>query len=495
MASGKWLSRREDLFVRPVRDADRKLSLANFRADQRSDLDWLVARDEGFLVLGTSYGKTAITLAAIAKWREETPGLRTLVVSTKAIIELVWGEEIEKWDFSSGLSYCAGTGAKLERAAYMRPDVLGINFESLERFYNLVDEDPSLLPDILVIDESSKMKAWESNRVKRHCGFTGPTYVDRFKKRVALSATPCAEGYVGFWAQEQCVSTAARLGLNITTFRARYCYEQGIPGANAQAHRYFVSPENELRIEQDLGPDFLRISKRDDYLDLPPPIERCIEVPWDAEDRRQYDELEKKAVLDVTEFLDVNFAEAFGEDGVVEAAGKAVLWNKLRQLCSGFLYGQNGVAVRLPGAEAKLAALRRIYESAAGEPIVVFTQYIEEQQMIAAQFGLAQVGMPPTLKDWNAGRIPMLVLHPASAGHGLNLQFGSPTAVWFALPWSYEHWHQANGRLQRTGQTKQVNVLRFERERSIDQIVYEALQDKSLRLKSFLTRMRERQGQ
>lgn len=444
-------------------------------------------------MLGTSYGKTAITLAAIAKWREQTPGLRTLVVSTKAIIDLVWGEEIEKWDFSSGWRYCAGLGTKLERAAYQRPDVLGVNFESLERFYDLVDEEPTLLPDILVIDESSKMKAWESNRVKRHCGFVGKGYVDRFQKRIALSATPCAEGYVGFWAQEQSTSVRPRLGINITTFRATYCYEQAIHGAPSGARRYFVSPENELRIERDLGPDFLRISRRDDYLDLPPPVERLITIPWDKEERARYDELEKRAVLDVSDFLDVSFAEAFGEDGVVEAAGKAVLWNKLRQLCSGFLYGEARVALRLPGAEAKLAALRRIYESAAGEPIVVFTQYIEEQQMLAEHFKLAQVGMPPTLNDWNAGRIPMLVLHPASAGHGLNLQYGSPTAVWFALPWSYEHWHQANGRLQRTGQTKQVHIIRFEREQSIDQIVYEALQDKSLRLKSFLARMRERQ--
>ena len=102
--------------------------------------------------------------------------------------------------------------------------------------------------------------------------------------------------------------------------------------------------------------------------------------------------------------------------------------------------------------------------------------------------------MPKTLTSWNAGQIPMLVLHPASAGHGLNLQFGSPTAVWYAMPWSYEHWHQANGRLQRTGQTKQVTVIRFERPDSIEQLVYEALQDKSLRLSTFLTRMRERQA-
>lgn len=469
------------------------LTLENFRLDQRSDFDWLVERDEGFLVLGVSYGKTAITLAAIAEWRKEAP-LRTLVVSTKAIVELVWPDEIEKWSFSAGLSYLPGTGHRLERAVRARPEVLGINFESLIRFYDLVDKDPTLLPDILVIDESSKMKAFESNRVRRHCGFTGPKYVPKFQKRVALSATPCAEGYVGFWAQEQSVSTACRLGQNITTFRARYCWEQAIQGAPSGARRYFVSEENEKRIETDLGPDFLRISKRDDYLDLAPMLERVVEIEWFPEDYARYVEFEKKFLTDVSEFVDVSFAEAFGEDGIVEAGSKAVLWNKLRQVCSGFLYGEEGKAVRLPGAIDKIHTLERIYNAAAGEPIVVFIQYKEERDLIAEHFPLAQIGMPKTLTDWNAGRIPMLVLHPASAGHGLNLQFGSPTAVWYALPWSYEQWHQANGRLQRTGQKKQVTIIRFERPKSIEGLVYAALTDKSMRLSTFLKRMRERQG-
>lgn len=470
------------------------LTLDDFREDQRDDLDWLVQRDEGFLVLGVSYGKTAITLAAIAYWRKQYGPLRTLVVSTKAICDLVWGDEIEKWSFSRGLSYRTGTGSEFKAALEARPDVLGVNFESLIRFYDRVDAEPELLPDILVIDESSKMKAFESQRVKRHCGFTGPKYVPKFKKRVALSATPCVEGYVGFWAQEQSVSTAARLGPNITTFRARYCYEQAIQGAPAGARRYFVSQENEKRIEDDLGPEFLRISKKDDYLGLAPPVERCVEIPWQLEDRQRYDDFEKKFVLDVSEFVDLSFAEAFGEDGVVEAGSKAVLWNKLRQVCSGFLYGEGGKAARLPGAQDKIKALERVYAAAAGEPIVVFTQYIEERELIRERFPEAHIGMPKTLASWNAGQIPMMVLHPASAGHGLNLQYGSPTAVWYAMPWSYEQWHQANGRLQRTGQTKQVTVIRFERPDSIEGLVHEALQDKSLRLSTFLQRMRERQG-
>ena len=473
------------------------LSILDFRPDQREDFSWLHERDEGFLVLPVGYGKTAIALAAFTVWRVMNPTWRALVLSTKKIVEYVWEDEINLWKFSTGLTYAAATGKNLRKASEARPDVLGVNFESIERFYDLVDRDPTLLPEVLIIDESSKMKAHDANRVKRHCGFIARGgYVDRFKKRVALSATPCAEGYHSFWAQEQCISWQHRLGLNITTFRARYCRSYSV-GAHASAVRYYVPEENEKLVEDALGPDFLRISKKDDYSDLAPYLHRTIEVPWDAKDYAQYKELEAKFLLDVSEYadLDVSVEDAFGDEGVVVASNKAVLWNKLRQISSGFLYGEQGLLVTLPGSKAKIEALRRIVDSAAGEPILVFAQYRAEFRMILDAFPKAQIGLPPHLKDWNDGKIALMALHPRSAGHGLNLQYGSATAVWYSLPWSYEEWHQANGRLRRPGQRRQVSILRLERPDSIEQVVWEGLQEKSMRLSTFITRMRARQGE
>lgn len=446
----------------------------------------MVEGDESFLVLGVGFGKTIVALTAIVDLCErEGRTLRTLVVSTKKIIELTWGQEIADWEHTKHLTYAAGTGRLLKKAVAARPDVLGINFESLERFYDMVDAGDALLPDILVIDESSRMKAPNANRVKRHCGFGLSSvprgYVHRFKYRIALSATPTAEGYAGIWSQECAVSRKRRIGINITSFRNEYCTARW----NGTTMIYEVGELAKARIHDALK-DLLVTSQSDKYMDLADPIYSKVVLPWEPSELERYRQLEEDSILQ---------AEQLDGQTSIFAPNVGVLFNKLRQLASGFLYEEVGEERKthvFPSAVDKLQALDLIRESSDDVPLVVFVQYKAEMEMLSRWFPDAQIGLPPTLEAWNAKKIPMLVLHPRSAGHGINLQHGSHIAVWFALPWSYEEWHQANGRLHRTGQTRQVSVIRLEREHSIELNVWAALQGKGKTLQSFIDQIRSR---
>jgi len=482
-------------------------TLADFRSDQLGDLKWLIEQREALLILPVGYGKTPITLAAFVSIRGpvapiRSPRCRALVISTKKIIQLTWGPEIAKWDFSQDLSYAMATGTAkaATTAVFAKPDILGLNFERLEWFYDLVDEDPSLLPEVLIIDESSKMKSHAANRVKRHCGFGGfgKGYVERYSHRWALSATPTPEGYAGLWPQEQAISRERRLGENITTFRARYCHASW----NGMRMEYKVLPEGEKRIDDKLAP-ILRTSKKDKYLELPDPIHSRIDVPWSEESREEYKRLEHDFILDISERI-----ETIGKDAGLhlrtpadlEAAGLAhvlapnlgVLLNKLRQACSGFVYDRDGNARALAGSDAKLIALDEFRERIGDAPLVVFTQYRAEAKAIAEAHPDFVVGLPDSLDAWNEGRVPGLCLHPRSAGHGVNLQYGGHIALWYAIPWSYEEWHQANGRLQRTGQDRQVSIARLNRPASVEGDVWSKLQGKHRTLSRFIEAIRER---
>lgn len=477
------------------------LTLGDFRPDQKEDAEWLADQSEALLTLPVGYGKTPITLAALSMIKKRNPEFRVLIVSTINILKLTWGQEIAKWDFSCDQTYAFASGTPKKRLKILqsKPDFLGVNFEALQWFYDRVDEDPSLLPDVLVIDESDAMKDHSAKRVKRHCGFGGfgKGYVPRFKRRFALSATPTPEGYIGLWAQECCISWMNRLGPNITSFRRTYCDVRW----NGTSMIYSVPPENEARIDERLSP-ILRTSKKEKYLDIPDPIYEKITLPWTDEARAEYLELEKHFVLDLTKKI-----ETIGEErGLslhsiedLERAGLAnilapnigVLFNKLRQACSGFVYDKVKNARLLSDPYTKIDALRDYIERTAGAPLVVFTQFRAEAAMIKEAFPHTQMGLPDSLEAWDAGEIKLMQLHPKSASHGINLQ-SQHLALWYSIPWPYVQWHQANGRLQRTGQKHQVSIAYFLRESSIENDVWRKLQGKHKTLSRFVNAIRER---
>lgn len=521
-------------------------SYSDLTPKQLTAIEWLPYRTEAFVILPVGFGKTVIALTAIKEILDvyaatsanpnghilparnddmegqAHPGPnsrradggapllgisrpRTLVVSTKAICDHTWGPEIENWDHLTGqLTYASAAGRK-EASVQARPDILGVNFESLEWLLDLADADPSLLPDMVVIDESSKMKDHKTGRVKRFAGFgANPRgYVHRFKRRWNLTATPTAEGFMGLYAQEACISMRRRLGQTITDFRNEYAERIG----EREQGRYVIGKYARRAIMDKLAP-ITFTTPDDDYRgDRPEPIHSEVLVPWTDEGRAIYDEIEETLGADLTDFL-----ETMGEDDddlfglteeelaaqdidVISAGSAAVLIQKLRQACAGFVYDGRGNARRIDDADAKLRALAALRERVGDAPILVFFQFRAEAEAIRNHFRDAVVGLPDSLDDWNNGRVPMLAVHPASAGHGVNLQYGAHVAAWFSLPYSYEQWHQGNGRLDRTGQPDQVSIVRFLRPNSVEQDIWTKLQSKGAGLKEFIHGMRERRLQ
>lgn len=481
-----------------------KMSYPNLRPAQADAWPWLASRTEALVPAPIGWGKTIITLLAIKKMRELYGPWRTVVFSRKQVVEKTWASELEKWKPLEGMSYACAAGRN-ENAVLDRPDVLGVNFENIEWFYDLVDEDPTLRPEILVIDESHHMKSFSAHRVKRHCGFKKlgteklPGHVHQYKRRFALTGTPNPEGYTDLWAQEACISMKRRLGLNITTFRREHCHAIW----TGERETYTVDSIGELKIERALAPITYKASLGR-YLDTPPPVYSTLHIPWDPDAEAEYRELADEFELDLRERLEtvvpptVDLQTATVDDLIqlgldhALAPNEGVLLGKLRQACSGFVYDKDKNARLLLDWEAKLDALSDFVERCEGVPLLVFVEYRAEAQMIKKRFQRAQIGVPKDLSDWKKRRVPMLVCNPASAGEGLDgLQEGSHIAAFYTVPWSGGLFNQSCGRLDRGGQTRQCSFVRFERPNSVDQYVRDKQAGKQAKLGKFLRRVTE----
>lgn len=455
---------------------------------QRAAVEWLCGRTETIVSLPIGYGKTIVSLSAFLELRKAHPTWRALLVSTVNICKLTWGQEIQKWNLP--LSYISIAGSvRPTLGGWYEYDIVGVNFESFEKYLDLVDNGATELPEVLIIDESSKMKSSQAKRVKRligHCqrgGRPSAGYVHRFQRRWLLSGSPAPEGLEDLWAQEACASTKRRLGENITCFRERYCSTHW----NGFANEFNVHTPGRAEIERVMS-HIMYVPKEIDDLGLVPPTHSKVSIPWTKKAREEYDALEERLLftpVDGDVDLDAD------EDEIV-ASNAGALLTKLRQLCSGFIYDATGRARLSSDPDAKGRALDSIVELAEGSPLLVFTQYIEEMEYLRRRYPKAQIRMPATLGAWEAGDVPMMVLHPRSAGHGLNLQGGSHICVFYSLPYSYEEWFQAWGRLHRRGQEKPVSVIRLEREDSVEADVWATLQSKKRSLSALLDNMRQR---
>jgi len=464
------------------------------KPEQIEAIEWAVPRTGYLLALPISFGKTMCALTIIKRWRAIYGPWKVLLVSTKSICHHTWEEELESWDHLIGTMTYANAAGRNLAAAQQGADITGVNFESLEWYLDLVDEGRVSLPEVLVIDESSKMKAYNAHRVCRLTGlrYVGRSqgrkvvesmggYVDRFKRRILLSATPNPESYADLFAQEACIDTRRRFGPNITSFRNEFCQR------DRSGFGYEVVKAMEPVIEERMK-HIMYMPKYDDYLGLPDPLHVRQVVPWTDEEREQYDELEDSLAL----VLESGKEDCPLDEVEVEAPNAGVLLSKLRQLCSGFIYDHKRTAHRTNTVVAKCDALAEIRERSGDTPLLVFTQFKAEAAHIAERFGDAHIGLPDSLSGWSTNSIPMLVLHPRSAGHGLNLQHGSHICVYYSLPYSYEEWAQSWGRLQRRGQTHQVSCIRLERPNSVEQDVWRTVQGKKAKLSAFFKHMRAR---
>lgn len=409
-----------------------------------------------FLDLGL--GKTATTLSALLP--EHLPAL---VVAPKRVAEHVWPAERATWRPDLSLSLAAGEPAQRRKALNAGADITVISRDNLKA--------AAPVYRTVILDELSSFKSRASQRWKIARRLTA-----KADNVWGLTGTPSPNGYLDLWAQVFLLDRGRRLGTTLGGYRERYFRSYGQLPSGIQID-WRPRPEAESRIRE-LLQDMCLYMSSDDELDLAPVTYNTITVSLPLAARAQYKMLKEDLVLD----LDLL--------GTYSAANAAVLSNKLAQVSAGFLYSDEGDGTYTTLHSAKLDALQEVMDGT-GDNLLVFYNYIAEAQRIRSAFPQARMlDEPGALEAWCRGEVSMLLAHPASAGHGLNLQSGGHTVVWTSLTWDLELWLQANGRLARQGQRHPVIIHILEGERTVDGAMAARLRSKSSTQEALLDHLR-----
>lgn len=401
--------------------------------------------------------KTVATLTAIDQLMyERYEVLRVLVIAPLHVAETTWIDECRQWQHLSGLRVSLVIGdLKTRKAALARDaDIYTINRENVPW---LVEYYKGAWPfDMVVIDESSSFKNPQAKRFKALRKIR-----PRIHRIVELTGTPAPNGLMDLWSQMFLLDRGERLGKTIGEYRREWFR----PGASSGHVVYEWIPRKGAHKDIYQRIKDLCVSMRaEDYVSLPPVLNNVVKIALPKHSRELYRKLERELVLPYQ-----------GTD--IVAATAAVLSNKLLQLANGAAYDENKKVVEIHSA--KLEALADIVDSNKHKPLLVFYWFKHDLQRLRKQFPEAVVlSTADDIRHWNEGRIQMLLAHPASAGHGLNLQYGGNMVVWFSLTWSLELYQQANKRLHRSGQTQTVIIHHLIAEGTIDEAVMDALKQK-----------------
>lgn len=432
---------------------------------QKYAINYIESHPVSAVFLNMGLGKTSIALTAINNLLfDYFDAHKVLVVGPLRVARDVWPAETEKWDHLQDLICSVAVGTEAERrAALSEPaDIYVINRENL---CWLIDE--SGLPfdfDTVIIDELSSFKNHQAKRFKSLMKVR-----PKIKRMIGMTGTPSSNGLMDLWAEFKLLDMGARLGRFITAFRSNYF----IPDKrNGQIiFSYKPLPGAELSIYQKIS-DITISMKSTDYLKMPELISSEHTVMLSEKEAKRYDELARDLVLELP-------------GGEVTAANAAALSNKLCQMANGAIYADGGETKVIHNQ--KLDALEDIIEAAAGKPILVaywykhdYERIVEKLQSIKVSF--SKLDTAESIRKWNNKEIPVGLIHPASAGHGLNLQAGGSCIVWFGLTWSLELYQQTNARLWRQGQTAETVVVQhIVTKGTIDERVLRALslKDKS----------------
>lgn len=377
---------------------------------------------------------------------------KVLIIAPLRVASQTWPAEMKKWDHLKGLAYSVAVGTEKERkdALMKRATLYIINRENVDWLVN-----KSGIPfdfDMVVVDELSSFKSYSAKRFKSLLKVR-PTV----KRIVGLTGTPSSNGLMDLWAQFRVLDLGQRLGRYITHYRSAYF----VPDKrNAEIiFSYKPQPGAEEKIYSQIS-DITISMKSSDYLKMP----ECItnEVPV---------YLSEKEWSIYSKFRDEMVA-SLGEEEI-DAANAAVLSGKLLQMANGAVYDENDKAH--PIHDRKLDVLEDLIEGANGKPVLVAYWYKHDLERIKKRFLVRQLKSSKDIEDWNEGKIPVAVIHPASAGHGLNLQSGGSTLIWFGLTWSLELYQQTNARLYRQGQNETVVIHHIITKGTIDEDVMTTL--------------------
>lgn len=406
------------------------------------------------ILLDMGLGKSVITLTAIQQLVQQGQVHRVLVVAPLRVAKQTWPEEINKWEHLKGLTYTVAVGGKAQRLQALQQDVnlYIINRENLKWLIE------SLIPfdyDMLVIDELSSFKSYRSQRFR-----TLKQVRPKIKRVVGLTGTPSSNGLMDLWAEFRVLDMGQRLGRFISTYRANYFDPD--KRNMYQVFTYKPKPGAEQAIYRAI--DDITISmKSTDYLKLPPLTMNTVPVEMCPGERSLYDELKAQLVIST-------------QGKQIDALNAASLSNKLSQMANGCVYDDQQTMVKIH--EQKLDALEDLIEAANGKPVLVAYWFKHDREQIEQRFKVREIKTVRDIQAWNAGQIPIALIHPASAGHGLNLQAGGATLIWYGLTWSLELYQQTNARLWRQGQTQPVVIHHLITQGTIDEDILAALQRK-----------------
>lgn len=431
-----------------------------------------------FLEMGL--GKTVSTLTAINRLLNDYFEIDSvLVIAPKRVAETVWEEEAEKWKHLKDLKFSKIIGSEQKRLAALkqRADVYIISRDNVAWLCALYGGGK--LPfDMLVIDELSSFKSHKALRFKALKN--ARPYI---KRVVGLTGTPAPNGLIDLWPQMYLIDRGERLEKTISKYRDRY-FKPGRSNG-AVVYNYNLLDDSEYLIHKRIE-DICISMKADDYLTMPGRIDNFIEVPMSETLKKQYEDFEKNKVLELLNETEI--VEEEDERGnlvpvekpkEINVINAAALSNKLLQFANGAVYDEDRSVFEVH--KLKLEALKDIVDDANGQPVLVAWTFQHDRARIKEYLKAYKPRELKTSKDieeWNAGKIQVLLAHPASAGHGLNLQAGGNIIVWFGQTWSLELYQQFNARLYRQGQTRGVIINHIILKGSHDQDVIKALQNK-----------------
>lgn len=408
------------------------------------------------VLLEMGLGKSVITLTAIYELmlnRFEVQ--KVLVIAPLRVARDTWPAEIEKWEHLTGLTYSVAIGTEAERlAALRRPAHLYlINRENVDWLIT-----KSGIPfdfDMVVIDELSSFKSYAAKRFKSLLKVR-----PRVKRMVGLTGTPSSNGLMDLWAEFRILDMGQRLGRYITHYRNNFF----VPDKRNQQMIFSYKPRAgaEDAIYR-LISDITISMKSADFLKMPECIINEVPVALSEKEWSVYQALKEDMVVDL-------------KDEEIDAVNAAALSGKLLQMANGAVYNEEKEVIHIH--DRKLDALEDLIEGANGKPVLVAYWYNHDLQRIKERFSVREIKTSQDIKDWNNSDIPVAVIHPASAGHGLNIQFGGSTIIWFGLTWSLELYQQTNARLWRQGQKSTVVIHHIIAKDTIDEDVMKALRKK-----------------
>lgn len=444
------------------------LTEANLHKYQRACVEHIINNPYCGLFLEMGLGKTVSTLTAIHYLMFDYLEInRVLVVAPKRVAESVWAEEAQKWEHLKHLRIIKVIGNPYERQKLLQQEadiyiITRDNLHWLCDIYGGAYCGLSLPFDMIIADELSSFKNSKSRRFKA----LRPVrpYIKRF---VGLTGTPAPNSLIDLWPQMWLIDMGRRLEKTITRYRAMYFRPSKTNGH--VVYKYELLPEAKEAIYDKIS-DLCISMKSNDYLEMPDLINNFIELHLPEDLQKKYKEFEREKILGLNSM-----------DTEINAVNAAGLSNKLLQFANGAIYDEQGETHEIH--DIKLEALKELIDDSQGQPVLIAWSYRFDRDRIMEYLKSYQPRELKTnkdIEDWNAGKIQVMLAHPASAGHGLNLQAGGSIIIWYGLTWSLELYQQFNGRLYRQGQQQKVIIHHLVMAKTHDEDVIKAIQHKDL---------------